>query len=350
MPKRWMVLIATFIGTLAMIQLSPIYTYIASLKQDSAVQAVSVFMSTSTSSPVSETEQTSDNQAIIPGNDEQLRQLIREEAAKQQVAAIDAKVDPVWKAIPGYNGLEVDEQATYRLAKSGKPGDPLRLVTTEIAPKVGLADLGSYPIYKGNPHKPMVALMINVAWGEEFLPKMLKIMDDENVHATFFFDGSWLSQHVETAKEIMRHGHEMSNHGYSHRNMSKLSRTLAVEEITKTQNLLEQQLGVHNVLFAPPSGDFDQETVDIAHQMKMHTILWTLDTLDWKNPPPSVIVRKVATYVEPGTLILMHPTSSSSAALSEIIKAIKGKGLSLGTVSDVISPSRVTASQFLLQF
>jgi probable sporulation protein (polysaccharide deacetylase family) len=344
-----MILFGTFIGTLVMIQISPIDTYIATVKQNPAVQAVSVCMPISALS-TSTFQQPMDNQTIIPSNDDQLRQLIREEATKRQVAAIDAKVDPVWKAIPGYNGIEVDEQATYRLAKSGKPGDPLRLVTKEITPKVGLADLGSYPIYKGNPHKPMVALMINVAWGEEYLPKMLKIMDDENVHASFFFDGSWLSQHVETAKEIMRHGHELSNHGYSHRNMSTLSRPQAVEEITKTQNLLQQQLGVHNMLFAPPSGDFDQETVDIAHQMKLQTILWTLDTLDWKSPPPSAIIRKVAAYVEPGTFILMHPTSSSSAALSEIIKAIKEKGLSLGTVSEVISPSRVENSQFLLQF
>jgi probable sporulation protein (polysaccharide deacetylase family) len=349
-----MVLFGAFIGMMLMIQLSPIDTYITALKQDHSAQAVSVFMPFA-DPPISNSSTTGllqprNDQATIPANDEQLRQLIREEAVKRQAAAIDAKVDPVWKAIPGYNGLEVDEQATYRLARSGKPGDLLHLVTKEIAPKVGLADLGSYPIYKGNPHKPMVALMINVAWGEQFLPMMLKIMDEENIHATFFFDGSWLSQHVETAKEILHYGHELSNHGYSHRNMSTLSRPQAVEEITKTQRLLEQQLGVHNVLFAPPSGDFDQETVDIAHQMKLYTILWTLDTLDWKNPPPSAIVRKVANYVEPGTLILMHPTASSSAALAEIIKTVKGKGLSLGTVSDVISPSRVSSSQFFLQF
>jgi probable sporulation protein (polysaccharide deacetylase family) len=274
-------------------------------------------------------------------SDEQLLERIREIAAQRRIAPVDARVDRVWKAIPGYNGLEVDVEKSYLLSRKLKPGEPLRLVMKEIPPAVQLDDLGAYPVYKGNPNKPMVSLMINVAWGEQYLPKMLQILERENVRATFFFDGSWLKKHIDIAKDIQKRGHELSNHAYSHKNMSQLSRSQAIDEIVKTQQLLENELGVRNELFAPPSGDYDEETVRIAHELKLRTILWTLDTVDWKNPEPQSIVRKIAARVEPGSLILMHPTASSSEALEGMIREIRKKGLSLGTVSELLSPRRI---------
>lgn len=280
-------------------------------------------------------------QKLNPLSDEELLEQIKKEAASKKVSPIDAKIDRVWKAIPGYNGLEVEIDKTFQLAKKRAPGAEIPFVYRQVPPGVQLDDLGPQPIYKGNPKKPMISLMINVAWGDEFLPKILETLRQENVHATFFFDGTWLSKHIETAKEIGQLGHELSNHGYSHKNMSQLSRAAATEEIRKTQDLLEQKLGTHNTLFAPPSGDFDEETVSIARSMKLKTVLWSLDTVDWKNPSPETVLRKTASQLEPGAMILMHPTRASSEALEGIIKDAKRKGLALGTVSELISSDRV---------
>lgn len=270
----------------------------------------------------------------------QVTEWITAEAEKRRIAPINAKIDSVWKAIPGYNGLEVDIEKTLQLAERQSYPDQPQLVFREISPQVGLDQLGPQPIYKGNPKKPMVALMINVAWGDEFLPSMLETFSKENVHATFFFDGTWLKKNIPTARKIMEQGHEVSNHAYSHKNMSKLNRAQSMAEIKKTEELLTKELGVQNKLFAPPSGDFNQATVELAHELNLRTILWTLDTVDWKKPEPASIVRKISAGVEPGSLILMHPTSSSSGALKEMIYVIKNKGLALGTVSEVISSKR----------
>lgn len=272
---------------------------------------------------------------------EQLMEYIKNEAKKRVIPPINAKVDRVWKAIPGYNGLEVDIEQTYQKALTAGRDGPISFVYKEIPPQIQLDDLGPYPIYKGNPQKPMAALMINVAWGNEYIPKMLDILHKEQVEATFFFDGSWLSKNIETAREIQKQGHELSNHAYSHKNMSRLNREQAIEEIGKTQKILKEHLHVDNSLFAPPSGDFNEQTVKIAYEMKLKTILWTIDTVDWKNPQPDSIVRKISSRIEPGSLILMHPTRSSSSALEGMIKAIKEKHLQLGTVSELISPKRV---------
>lgn len=119
-------------------------------------------------------------------NDE-LRAQIAGKAAELNAQPVDAVVDRVWKAIPGYNGLEVDVEATYRNALLRGPADSLKLVYRQTEPKVSLSDLGAQPIYRGNPAKPMVSLMINVAWGNEYIVPMLDILDEEKVKVTFFW-------------------------------------------------------------------------------------------------------------------------------------------------------------------
>lgn len=273
--------------------------------------------------------------------DQSLRRTIQEEAAKQRVEPVNAKVDRIWKAIPGYNGLEIDVELTFQGMKNAPQHTPIQYVYKEVEPAVSLDDLGAQPIYRGNPNKKMVALMINVAWGNEFLEPMLKTLQKEKVKATFFLDGSWLKANAETAKLIQSYGHEISNHAYSHPNMSKLSRSEQLKQITRTEALLKSTLGVTNSWFAPPSGDYNQLTVDVARSQGLKTVLWTLDTVDWQHPAPSTIVQKIRSRVEPGTLILMHPTDSASGALPGMIAAIKSKGYSLGTVSETLSPARV---------
>ncbi|ASA22213.1 polysaccharide deacetylase family protein [Paenibacillus donghaensis] len=274
---------------------------------------------------------------------EELRGTIEQAAARLNAPPVDAVVDRVWKAIPGYNGLEIDVEATYRKAML-MPGSPLQYIYRQHPPAVSLKDLGAQPVYRGNPAKPMVSLMINVAWGNEYIIPMLDILDEEQVKVTFFLDGSWLNKNAELAGEMLRRGHEMENHAYTHPNMSNLSTARATAEIARTQQLLKQSLGVTNKWFAPPSGDFNQKTVEIAHSLGLGTVLWTLDTVDWRNPSPESVVAKITTQAEPGTLILMHPTSSSSRALKGMIHGIKSKGLQLGTVSQTLSAERVMPS------
>ncbi|MFB5759675.1 polysaccharide deacetylase family protein [Paenibacillus medicaginis] len=271
---------------------------------------------------------------------EQLMEIIKLEAERRKQAPIDAKVDHVWKAVPGYNGVEVDIEATYRRA-AATPGMPVKYIYKQIPPQVSLDDLGHHPIYRGNPSKPMAAFMINVAWGNEYIGPMLETLDREHVKATFFLDGSWLKKNPDIAKEIQKRGHEISNHAYSHPNMSRLSRERAQQEISKTEALLKETLGVQNKWFAPPSGDYDQQTVEIAASLGLKTVLWTLDTVDWKKPDPASIVRKIEAGVGPGSLILMHPTQSSAEALADMIKAVRSKGLTPGTVSQTLSSERI---------
>lgn len=283
----------------------------------------------------------------IERSDEEKRQLydtIVSEAANKREAPVNAVIDRVWRAIPGYNGIEVDVERTYEAALRTPASSAIPYIFKEIEPTIKLEDLGTHPVFRGNPHKKMIALMINVAWGNEFIDPMLKTLEQERVKATFFLDGSWLNKNAELARKIQAAGHEMSNHAYSHPNMSELSREAAYTQIAKTEKLLKSTLGVSNRWFAPPSGDFNQMTVQVAREQGLQTVLWTIDTVDWRKPPAESIIRKINAKLEPGALILMHPTASSRDALAGMIASAKAKGYALGTVSETLSSERIVPS------
>jgi len=271
-----------------------------------------------------------------------LLERIRAAAPSFREPPVDAVVDRVWHAIPGYNGVELDVERTYEAMRLLPDGAPIRPVLREVEPAVGLDDLGPHPIYRGNPKKRMAAIMINVAWGNEHIPAMLETLREKNVRATFFFDGSWLEKNLPLARTIAEGGHELSNHAYTHPDMAKLGRNEQYLQIARTEELLKNKLGVSgNKWFAPPSGSYNMTTVRTAAQLGLKTVLWTVDTLDWKNPPPDRIVAKIRRDAGYGSLILMHPTASASAALPGLIDALRSKGIEPGTVSQTLSSARV---------
>src|SRR5690554_3660392 len=237
----------------------------------------------------------------------------------------DAIIHKVWHAIPGYNGVEVDVQASYEAMKSNGEFDERKLVFKQIPPKVTLKDLPPSPIYKGNEEKPMVTFMVNVAWGNEYIPDMLKTMKKHQIRATFFLDGSWVKNNPNLAKMIVEEGHEIGNHAYSHPNMKNLSKNRINEEISKTNEVIKAVTNQTPMWFAPPSGSFRQEVVNVAHNYGMHTVLWTVDTVDWKNPNPASMSQRIIQKVENGSLVLMHPTPSAAKGLETMILGIQEK-------------------------
>jgi len=94
--------------------------------------------------------------------------------------------------------------------------------------------------------------------------------------------------------------------------------------------------GQRTQLFAPPSGDMNDQTAVVAAQMGFRTILWTIDTIDWQRPAASVIVNRVVSKAQNGGLVLMHPTRPTAEALPIIIQQLKELGFELVTVSKLL--------------
>jgi probable sporulation protein (polysaccharide deacetylase family) len=275
-------------------------------------------------------------------DEQKTRVLVHKIAEMTNTAPVDTKFDRIWKAIPGLNGIEVDEEATYRKLKKHTDWDqPFTPICKQIPPNVKLEDLQPVaPIFRGNDGKKQIALMVNVAWGEEYLPSMLETLRKEGVKATFFFDGTWLSKHHDMAQTIAKEGHDIGNHGYHHLDMDRISTSKMEREIIDTNSEIYKALGRSTKLFAPPSGAWNQKLVEKAAHLKMYTILWTLDTVDWRKPPASIIIQRIVPRAQNGAMVLMHPTAPTAQALRTIITALKAKGYELVTVTELISPNR----------
>ncbi|MFA1820627.1 polysaccharide deacetylase family protein [Virgibacillus oceani] len=252
----------------------------------------------------------------------------------------DAYIDKVWKKTPGLNGLKVDLNKTYERMKEEGTFDPSLMVYEQIPPSVTLEDLPAAPIYRGNPEKNMVAFLINVSWGSEHIPNILNTLKERQVKATFFIDGKWAQENSDYVKMIDEQGHIIGNHAYNHPDMARLSNQQVMEQISQTNDIIKAITGESPKWFAPPSGSYNDHVVQSAHHLEMETILWTVDTIDWKNPSVAVMVDRVKNKIHPGATILMHPTPSIAGGLEAIIEQIKDSGYQIGTIEKLISEER----------
>ncbi|AWI12197.1 hypothetical protein CQJ30_08500 [Caldibacillus thermoamylovorans] len=266
---------------------------------------------------------------------------IEEKSAQYEVPPQDAKIDRVWKKMPGYNGLKVDIDASYDKMKEDGVFDENKLIFKQVSPKVHLEDLPPAPIYRGHPDKPMIALTINVAWGNEYLSSILATLKKHNIQATFFLEGRWAKENPDLVKMIDEGGHEIGNHSYSHPDMKTLSNDRTKKELADTNEIIRATIGKTPALFAPPSGSYHDKTVEIANDMDMKTIMWTVDTIDWRDPPVSTLLNRVLKQLHNGAIILAHPTRSTDAALEKLLTEINEKGYKIGTVSNLLDEKRL---------
>ncbi|SFA73411.1 MULTISPECIES: polysaccharide deacetylase family protein [unclassified Bacillus (in: firmicutes)] len=270
-----------------------------------------------------------------------LFEKILSEAPKYEVKPTDAKIDQVWKAMPGYNGINVDVKASYQKMKANGRFEASKLVFEQVKPKIHLNDLPPSPIYRGHQDKPMVSFIINVAWGNEYLPNMLAVLKKHKVHASFFLEGRWVKENPDLAKMIADAGHEIGNHSYTHPNMKQLSNDKIREQIAKTNEVIEATTGENCVWFAPPSGSYRDDVVKIADELNLGTVMWTVDTIDWQKPTPQTLISRVMGKIHNGAMVLMHPTDSTSRSLDSLLTQIKAKDLEVGTVSQLMDEERI---------
>ena len=188
--------------------------------------------------------------------------------------------------------------------------------------------------YNGNTAKNNVTLMINVYWGTEYIDEMLATLKEYNVSTTFFVGGIWVKKYPEVLQKISQAGHEIGNHGYAHKEHSKLNYQANQEEILQTHNMVKQILKVDMNLFAPPSGDFNDSTIDGASALGYKTIMWTRDTIDWRDQDEETIYNRAIKNMANGDFVLMHPTQCTVKALPRILQYCKDNNYKVTTISD----------------
>lgn len=209
---------------------------------------------------------------------------------------------------------------------------------TYIGQTTSVFNSNSYsPYYNGNKGKNNISLMFNVYMGTEFIDDILDKLDKGNAKATFFVGGSWAIKNNDIVLKIYNQGHEIANHGYWHKDHKLLSAQKNKEEIYLTHQVIKNIINYEMTLFAPPSGSFGDNTLKIAQELGYKTIMWTKDTIDWRDKDTNLIYSRAIKNPKNGDLILMHPTECTVKALFDIISFYNNQGYKLTTVSENIS-------------
>ena len=190
--------------------------------------------------------------------------------------------------------------------------------------------------YNGDGSSGGVSLTFNVYEGTETVGKILNILDEYEAKATFFIGGSWADDNIDCVREIYSRGHEIGSHGYFHKDHSKMSREANLEEIRPSVKLLEMIYGEKVSLFAPPSGAFNENTLNACEELGLKVIMWSRDTIDWRDKDVTLLKNRATKDLKSGEIILMHPKEQTVKALPDILKYIGENGLKTVTVSQNI--------------
>ncbi len=169
-------------------------------------------------------------------------------------------------------------------------------------------------------------------------PRLLKMLKDRGIHSTFFVVGQCVAESPEIARQILAEGHEIANHSWNHPLLSKMSEGSVRDQIQRTHDVVKQETGLTMTLFRPPYGGFTANQRAWANATWGYkTILWDVDSLDWKHRNPAKTQAIILSDARPGSIILCHDIHKTTVdAMPATLDGLLAKGLKLVTVSELI--------------
>ncbi len=197
---------------------------------------------------------------------------------------------------------------------------------------------GKMPLFYVRPAGKAVTLTFDISWGSQTAPRVLSILKEQGVKATFFLSGPWSKHHPEIVRAIVAGGHEIASHGQEHENLSRFDKGGIVQNIASAHRILKEVSGREARFFRPPNGDYDDLVVDTARELGYETVIWSVDSLDWKNPGADYMTRRVLDQAFPGAIILFHASDSSRQvhqALPAVIRGLRERGYKLVTLGEL---------------
>ena len=168
--------------------------------------------------------------------------------------------------------------------------------------------------------------------------RVLEILKQNNIKATFFMVGMQVQQNPGLAKKVAEAGHAIGNHTWRHP-MKNVDETTAAQELGNTARLIYQATGVRTSLMRPPGGNLKGSLVSYAQRQRQTAVLWSVDSDDYYVSAP-LIVNNVLRQIRSGGIVLMHDgggdRSATMQALPQIIDTLKRQGYRFVTVPELL--------------
>lgn len=237
-------------------------------------------------------------------------------------------------------------------ALAGKPGSRLGrwagafgsalLVGATLDPLVNPRNPGLTRVYSHGPrHRRALALTFDDGPEPPYTERILDVLGEFGVKATFFVVGAQVLRHPQLARRILDEGHLLGNHTHSHPNLLLRAPAAAREELALASASIERVTGIWPQWFRPPFGFRYPWNVHQAARLGQATVTWSLNPRDFEFPPPDRLVQRVLREARNGDIVLLHDgmrdQSNTVAALPGLLRELSKRDYELLRVDQLLA-------------
>ena len=189
-------------------------------------------------------------------------------------------------------------------------------------------------------HEKKLYLTFDAGYENGNIEKILDIMKAEDVTGAFFILSNIIEKNPELIKRMSDEGHLVCNHTYNHKNMTKLTNEEILSNLRRLENKYKEVTGRDmEKIFRYPEGRYNTRTLKLLNNNGYKTVFWSMAYDDWDNARqmhPDIAKAKLLSTTHDGAIILLHPTSSTNAAiLGDLIREWKSLGYSFASLKDI---------------
>ena len=201
---------------------------------------------------------------------------------------------------------------------------------------LGVIWKGDAPKAKPVPIAGHIALTFDDGPHPTNTPALLDALKERGIRATFFVLGSQAERYPHIVARMHTEGHIIGNHSFGHPILTNIGRNRVIEELERTSNSIEEITGVRPTLLRPPYGIQNQEVRDIARDMGMSVIIWSVDPEDWRHRNADTVFANVLNSTNDGSVVLLHDVwPSTIEATIRAVDAWIEKGFAFVTVDEL---------------
>ncbi|MEU1144374.1 polysaccharide deacetylase family protein [Streptomyces sp. NPDC005901] len=176
----------------------------------------------------------------------------------------------------------------------------------------------------------------------ENTPRLLKILKEMQVHATFFTLGkNHIEKYPELVKQMDAEGHEVASHTWSHKILTKVDASEAREELERPNKAIQKLIGKKPTLMRPPQGRTNDDVNKLSKELGLSEVLWTVTAKDYTTNDSKLIQKRVLDQTKRDGIILLHDIYKGTVpAVPGVIDELKKRGYVFVTVPQLLAPGK----------
>lgn len=205
-------------------------------------------------------------------------------------------------------GAQVPDAAAAPLARAGSAPNPAAANVREVLGKKA--------------KKNSIALTIDDGPHPDWTPKVLDLLAENDIHATFSLVGEQARAYPQLVRRIVRAKHSLCNHTMTHPQPFRALSTAAIRrQILDAQSVISDAAGKEPDLFRSPGGDWTEAVLDIAEELKLTPVGWSVDPRDWALPGAATIETTLL-GARAGDILLTHDGGGDRAQTVDALRAV----------------------------